>query len=269
MLLSLREVLKGSLRYLIVVHLPKKVPTFTPIMTVYAITGANRGLGLEFVRQLASNSKNTIIAAVRTANPPPADLASIQKSSEATIHILQCDTGSPSSIAEFGKAASAALGSDDVKIDYVLNNAGVQTQPQTSTRDLSLDDLTKHIAVNVFGPAKVVDVLYSHLQSGSVVMNMSSGLASIERAVKESDTTNAPYSISKAALSMLTVHQAAELKDRGVKVFSMDPGWVKTDMGGPKAPLEPEESIKGMLKVIHGTPEAAKFYHYTGSECEW
>lgn len=238
-------------------------------MAIYAITGANRGLGLEFVRQLAAISKNTVIAAVRTTDPPPADLTSIQKSSAAKIHILKCDTSSPSSIANFGKATTAALGSDVVKIDYVINNAGTMTRPQTSTRDLSLDDLTEHITVNVFGPAKVVDALYPHLQTGSTVVNMSSGLGSIGRAVKASTTSNAPYSISKAALSMLTVHQASEFKRNGVKVFAIEPGWVKTDMGGSKASMEPEESVRRMLQVIHGTTETGRFYCWNGNDCAW
>lgn len=73
---------------------------------------------------------------------------------------------------------------------------------------------------------------------------------------------------------MLTVHQAGELKGKGVKVICMDPGWVKTRMGGEGAVLEPAASIGGMLKVVHGLAGVnlagvAKFYAYDGSEVPW
>ncbi|OCT53027.1 hypothetical protein CLCR_11416 [Cladophialophora carrionii] len=79
------------------------------------------------------------------------------------------------------------------------------------------------------------------------------------------------YSISKAAVNMLTVHQSEQLKDRGIKVICMDPGWVKTRMGGDGALLEPEESIGGMLKVVHNLKDedTGKFYTYTGGEVPW
>lgn len=70
---------------------------------------------------------------------------------------------------------------------------------------------------------------------------------------------------------MLTVQQAGDLKDRGVRVISMDPGWVRTRMGGEGAILEPEFSISSMLKTIHGLKdeETARFYTYTGEQVPW
>jgi NAD(P)-dependent dehydrogenase (short-subunit alcohol dehydrogenase family) len=70
---------------------------------------------------------------------------------------------------------------------------------------------------------------------------------------------------------MLTVHQATDLKEKGVRVISMNPGWVKTRMGGEGAVLEPEDSISGMLKVMQGLKddETAKFYSYDGKQLPW
>jgi NAD(P)-dependent dehydrogenase (short-subunit alcohol dehydrogenase family) len=229
----------------------------------YVITGANRGLGLEFVRQLSATASNTIIAGVRSLKGDLNDLQALA-SKPPTIRILECDTASLDSISAFGAAVTKTLGPDG-QVDYLLNNAGINTVPTQTALKLDANDVQEHIAVNVLGPAKTVEALLPHLGEGSVVVNMSSGLGSCGKGTGKC----AAYSISKAALNMLTVHQAAELKGRGVKVISMDPGWVKTRMGGAGAVLEPEESISGMLKVIHGLEGSGKFYRYDGSEVPW
>jgi NAD(P)-dependent dehydrogenase (short-subunit alcohol dehydrogenase family) len=229
----------------------------------YAITGANRGLGLEFVRQLSTNNANTIIAGVRSVKGDLSDLQALASKSP-NIHILECDTSSLSSIAAFGKNVTKTLG-HDTQLNYLLNNAGINAVPEQMALNLNEKDVQEHIAINVLGPAKTVEALQQHLGKGSVVMNMTSGLGSCGRGVVKCTA----YSISKAALNMLTVHQASELKEKGVKVICMDPGWVKTRMGGDGAVLEPEESISGMLKVVHGLQGTGKFYTYNGSEVPW
>ena len=102
-------------------------------------------------------------------------------------------------------------------------------------------------------------------------MNMTSGLGSLayNRTKETVDCTT--YSISKAALNMLTVHQASDLKGKGVVVVCVDPGWVKTDMGGPGAVLEKEESIGGMLKCLRGLKisDSGRFFACDGSEKAW
>jgi NAD(P)-dependent dehydrogenase (short-subunit alcohol dehydrogenase family) len=229
----------------------------------YVITGANRGLGLEFVRQLSATDSNTIIAGVRSLKGDLTDLQALASNSH-TIHILECDTASLDSISAFGAAVTKTLGLDD-RVDYLFNNAGINTAPTQTALKLDPKDVQEHVTVNVLGPAKTVEALLPHLGQGSVVVNMSSGLGSCGRGVTKATT----YSISKAALNMLTVHQAAELRGRGVKVISMDPGRVKTRMGGEWAALQPEESIGSMLKVVHGLEGTGKFYRYDGSEMPW
>jgi NAD(P)-dependent dehydrogenase (short-subunit alcohol dehydrogenase family) len=229
----------------------------------YVITGANRGLGLEFVRKLSATASNTIIAGVRSLKGDLTDLQAFASKSH-TIHILECDTASLDSISAFGAAVTKTFG-PDYQVDYLLNNAGINTAPTQTALKLDADDMQEHIAVNVVGPAKTVEALLPHLGQGSVVVNMSSTLGSCGKGICRS----AAYGISKAALNMLTVHQAAELKGRGVKVISLDPGWVKTRMGGAGAVLQPEESISGMLKVVHGLETSGKFYGYDGSEMPW
>lgn len=245
-------------------------------MPTYVITGTNRGLGLEWVRQLSSVHDNVIVALVRSQPQSHKELLALKEASKGTVHILECDTGSITSITELPKSLAAALGSATPKIDYLINNAGINAVPSQTTLDLDADDLAKHITVNVYGPAKLVSALLPYLGKGSVVVNLSSGLGSLSQARGPKDSPPASakctaYSISKAALNMLSLHQASNLNDHGIAVICMDPGWVKTDMGGEGAILEPEESIGGMRKVLESIDLArtGRYYRYDGEELDW
>ena len=235
----------------------------------YAITGANRGLGLEFARQLsAPGTANTIVAAVRSLSGELDDLKALaSKNTSSKIHILECDTGSLPSISAFGSAVSKLL--DGKQLDVLLNNAGINAVPNQTSLDLGEEDVLTHIQINVLGPAKTTEALSPLLGNGSVVVNMTSGLGSCARSKKTPKC--AAYSISKAAVNMLTVHNASDLRGMGVRAICMDPGWVKTRMGGEGAVLEPEVSIGGMLRTIERVEEgdSGKFYTYTGEEVPW
>jgi NAD(P)-dependent dehydrogenase (short-subunit alcohol dehydrogenase family) len=232
-------------------------------MPVYFITGANRGLGLEFVRQLSPGNENTIIACTRSLD---SDLTDLKALGNGNVHILQCDTGSLSSISALEESVPHILG--DKKIDFLFNNAGINPTSADTSLTIDPDSLKLQLDVNVIGPAKIVETLRAHLAKGAVIMNMTSGLGSLNLSLQ--NTKCCTYSISKAALNMVTVHQAHDLRGEAI-VITMDPGWVKTRLGGVGAILEPEESIGGMLKVLRGLkPEdTAKFYHYSGNEIPW
>ncbi|KAL2196689.1 hypothetical protein P885DRAFT_36901 [Corynascus similis CBS 632.67] len=240
-------------------------------MPVYCITGTNRGLGLEFVSQLAQSSDNTIIAAVRSLS---SDLNDLRAVASPSTHILECDTGSIPSVHTFVKAIRRALG-EGAKIDYLLNNAGVNIASQQSSLNLGADELQAQMAVNVVGPAKMVELLLdAGLLSEEVrVLNMTSGLASLQLTAQGEGRKCAGYSISKAALNMLTVHQAHDIRKHlsGAVVILMDPGWVKTRLGGAGAVMEPSESIANMLKVLHGlrSEDNGSFFHHSGGKIPW
>jgi NAD(P)-dependent dehydrogenase (short-subunit alcohol dehydrogenase family) len=239
-------------------------------MPTYVITGANRGLGLEFVAQLSQEASNKIIAASRSPSPEKVkDLESL-KSKNKNIYILECDTSSLKSIASFASEVASLLGPQG-KIDYLLNNAGINSVSDQRSLSLTSEGLQEQITVNVLGPAKTVEALQAHLHEGSVVMNMTSGLGSLTYSKSKSANSATAYSISKAGLNMLTVHQSIDLKHKGVIVICMDPGWVKTDMGGKGAVLEKEESIEGMLRCLSGLTiaDSGKFFVYDGHEKAW
>ncbi|OBT78948.1 hypothetical protein VF21_02862 [Pseudogymnoascus sp. 05NY08] len=238
-------------------------------MPTWLITGANRGLGLEFVTQLSRDAENTIIATSRSMSSETlAGLKAVD--TKATIHILQCDTSSPPSITSLGEAVTSLL-SDSGKIDYLLNNAGVNVSSQQTGLTVTAEAIAENMQTNVIGPALIVQVLEKHLGKGGVVMNMTSGLGSMADASSAETAKCTAYSISKAGVNMLTLHQASALGGRGVVVVCVDPGWVKTALGGEGAVMEKEDSIRGMLKVLKGlkAEDSGKFFTYDGREKAW
>lgn len=152
------------------------------------------------------------------------------------------------------------------KIDFLLNNAGVNYKGDQTSLHMDPEAILQNVRINVVGPAKIVQFFYeAELLSADVrILNMTLGLGSMQ---KSSTMTRqcAPYSIAKAGLNMLSVHLSEDLKAKlpGVVVIVMDPGWVKTRMGGPRAILEQKDSIGGMLKVLHGLKgeDNGKFFY--------
>ncbi|KAF2201072.1 NAD(P)-binding protein [Delitschia confertaspora ATCC 74209] len=236
-------------------------------MPTYFLTGANRGLGLEFVRQLSQSPSNTIIAGVRSLTGELNDLNELAK--KDNVHVIECDVGSLDSISGVQSRISEILPNQgEKKINYLFNVAGINATSSDTALTIDPASLQNHMNVNVLGPAKIVETLLDDLAPDAVVLNMSSGLGSM--AVATDVTKCCTYSISKAALNMLTIHMAKDLKDRAT-VICMDPGWVKTRMGGEGAIEEPEVSIEGMLKTVHGLKkeDSGKFYRFSGDIVPW
>ncbi|KZV62033.1 NAD(P)-binding protein [Peniophora sp. CONT] len=231
----------------------------------WLITGANRGIGLEFVRQLLSDQSNVVFATCR--NPDAAtDLAALGKSAQGRLHIFALDTSDPASISSAPEHTRAALGEQG--LDYLLCSAAV-VRLGDSVMVMSAEDMTRSFAVNVVGPALLAQAFLPLLErpgARGVIMNMSSGLGSIGL---DCGPKCASYSVTKAALNMLTYKQAKEKPN--LVSFVIDPGWVKTEMGGEGAVLEPEESVAGLLKVLINadTKISGKFLRYTGEELPW
>ncbi|KAL1902420.1 hypothetical protein Sste5346_001400 [Sporothrix stenoceras] len=248
-------------------------------MPTYCIIGTNRGIGLEFVRQLAQSPDNTIIATVR----PYADRTDLDTVASANTHVLECDTASVQSVHIFSNQVARNVlmgesGPSQTKIDYLIVNAGINGTPADQD-SLSLNPvlLTEQMAVNVVGPAKVVEFLVDRkaLSPAARILNMSSGFGSLSQSASMEPRMSIGYSLSKAALNMLTVHQGYDVRARGklpqAVVIAMDPGWVKTRLGGEDAPLEASESVSGMLQVLHGLKDEdnVSFFGQDGKRKEW
>lgn len=235
------------------------------------VTGANRGLGLEFARQLLA-AGDDVVAAAR--QPKKADeLHKLVSASGGRGIVVGLDVGDPASVA----GAALQIGERFDAVDLLVNNAGIWSAPGQPERasagalaDLRPEPVLEVLRVNAVGPILVTQALAPLLAAAgrATVVNLSSGLGSIERATGRG---NVAYGMSKAALDMLTRHLAAELRPQGTIVVAVSPGWVSTDMGGPAAPLGPPESVQGILNVIDAlTPaQSGCFLDHTGATVPW
>jgi NAD(P)-dependent dehydrogenase (short-subunit alcohol dehydrogenase family) len=223
------------------------------------ITGANRGLGLEFARQYRAAGWQVIA----TARQPEA--AEDLKALGEGVRIVPLDVTKPESVA----ALKASLGHQP--IDLLINNAGQGVGLKGgSLAELKIEEFESVVEVNTLGPVRVTQALLPNLRAGKgkMIVGISSGLGSI---AENREGGFYGYRESKAALDMFLRSLAAELKPDGFICVSLIPGWVKTDMGGPNAPLTPEESVTGMRKVLDGLkPEnTGQFWSYKGSQVPW
>jgi len=236
-------------------------------MPTYFVSGANRGIGLEFVRQLASKSSNTIIAGVRSKSNDISELEGLN--TNKNIHIIECNVSSPDSLSSLEFRVAEILSRTGSNLDFVFNVAGINATSTDTSLTLTPESLQNHMQTNVFGPASVVQSLKKDLRRGATILNMTSGLGSLT--VATDVTKCCTYSMSKAALNMLTLHQSKDLKSQGVKVICMDPGWVKTRMGGKGAMIEVQVSVSSMLDVVKKLKDSdsGKFYRYDGGIVPW
>jgi NAD(P)-dependent dehydrogenase (short-subunit alcohol dehydrogenase family) len=239
---------------------PSRGPAKGETRRTVLITGANRGLGLEFARQYNAAGWQVIA----TARQP--DAASDLKALGERVRIAPLDVTKPESVA----ALAASLSQQP--IDLLINNAG-QGVGLDGDRPLSKVDLKEFervLDVNTMGPVRVTQALMPNLRAGQgkMIVGISSGLGSI---AGNDEGGFYGYRESKAALGMFLRSLAAELKKEGFICVAILPGWVKTDMGGPDAPLTPEESVAGMRKVLDGLKPAntGQFWSYKGTQVPW
>jgi len=219
------------------------------------ITGANRGLGLEFARQYAKAGWS-VIGTARTPEKAT-DLMALG------VRVMQLDVTDSASIQRL------AAGLEGHPIDLLINNAGMANRA-TSFGSLDFDSVKRVLEVNTIGPMRVTQALLPSLRLGSTrqIVSISSDLGSIE---KNTDGDFWGYRESKAALNMFNRTLAAELGDEGFICVVMSPGWVRTDMGGPEAPLSPADAITGIRSVIDGLEpgDNGSFRKYDGTTVPW
>lgn len=228
------------------------------------ITGANRGLGLELVRQLAERGEAQIIATCRQ----PAAATALQALADAheSVTVLPLDVADPASRADLVAELSAHCDG----LDWLINNAAINT-PGGNFEELDEGALAEMFLVNSIAPLMFSIELLPFLEKGAAprVVHISSGAGSLDFAA--ASRSNLGYSATKAALNMYTRKQAIAWREEGIIVYALAPGWVRTDMGGPNADIGVEESIAGCLRVIDGLTMANSggFGNYTGETLPW
>lgn len=225
------------------------------------VTGANRGLGLEFTRQLLARGDEVVATCREVASAP--ELAALAESHEGRLLVLPLELPDPASI----EALRAELELLDLHLDLLVNNAGM-LNPGERLGSITLDELDAAFTVNAAGPFLLTQALAPHLVDGARVVNLASRLGSIASA----DGFRTPsYAISKAALNMAARMLSFALAERHISVVALSPGWVRTAMGGANATLAPEESVAAMLGVIDALEieDSGSFIGLDGRSIPW
>ena len=219
------------------------------------VIGANRGLGLEFAKQYAGDGYDVIATCRR-----PAEAAELRR---VGVRLEALDTSTSSSIDSLAEKLK------DDSIDVMICNAGVYGPRTDGLTDLPTEDFDLVMRTNVLGPLRLT-LAFAHnvARAHGAMVFMSSRMGSISTM---SSASGIAYRASKAALNMVIHTAALEWGPQGVTCISLHPGWVKTDMGGDEADIEPAVSIAGMRKVIAGAHADGngRFFDYTGKELTW
>ena len=227
-------------------------------MSTILITGANRGLGLGIARHAAKRGY-TVIGTAR--NPDSADeLASV------AARVLRLDTSDADSITHVASEL------DGEPVDILVNNAGIFPHECDDITDFDVEAYERVMRTNTLGPILTTRALLPNLEAGQRKINVSitSNLGSITDASK-GEMGFLGYRTSKAALNMANATIAHQLKDRGITSVVIHPGWVQTDMGGPQAPLVPDESTGSIVDTIEkiASKDNGRFLDYKGDELPW
>lgn len=223
------------------------------------VTGASRGLGLEFCRRYLEQGSQ-VTALVRNAIRAKA-LVDLKEKNPESLSLIELDLKD--------RDLEYKLKVQMTKpIDVLINNAGVLYEQNEGFKTLSVERIRESFEVNTIVPLLVTRACDEVLKKGAKLISISSKMGSIE------DCTSGfaySYRMSKTALNMLNKCLSTELSPRGITAIVMHPGWVKTDMGGPQAPLDDVTSVLGMMTVIEKlTPQdAGKFLQYDGQEIPW
>ena len=234
----------------------------TPQARTVLVTGANRGLGLEFVRQYAGDGWKAW-AACRSPKSAK-ELKALQTQHADGISILSLDVTDADSI----RSAAAQLRGEP--IDLLLNNAGVGSPPAQKIGSLDYAAWARVIDANVLGPARVIEAFVGNVAKGGGkrIVTLTSRMGSI---ADNSSGGSYAYRSSKAGVNAVMKSFSIDLAPRGITCVVVHPGWVRTDMGGANGKLAPAESVKALRALIASlkAKDTGKFFDYDGSELPW
>lgn len=240
------------------------------------ITGANRGIGLEFVKQLLKLSPKHLIAGCR--EPEKAKELQEIAQAESALKVIKLDVQDEASVKEAKQQTEKILGREGLNV--LINNAGIHPRC-SSIQTINAEDMASTYRCNVIGPAIMCREFLPLLQRASfdgtykavrweraAVVNISSILGSV---AENNHKEHYHYGPTKAALNMFTKTLSLELKSAEILVVALHPGWVRTDMGGPHALISTPESVEGILKLLPTLKgsNSGKLYDYTGREMAW
>jgi NAD(P)-dependent dehydrogenase (short-subunit alcohol dehydrogenase family) len=226
------------------------------------VTGANRGLGLEFARQYAADGWK-VYAACR--DPDAArELVQLAAESGGAIRVLALEVTDAASV----RAAAQSLAGDP--IDLLVNNAGVGSPKKQRLGSLDYAAWAQVLDVNTLGPMRVVEAFLDNIANGSdrQIVTLTSAMGSI---ADNASGGSYAYRSSKAAVNIVMKSLSIDLAPRGISCVVVHPGWVRTAMGGPDGKLTPAESVTALRRLIAGLKpqDTGRFFNYDGKPYPW
>jgi NAD(P)-dependent dehydrogenase (short-subunit alcohol dehydrogenase family) len=232
-------------------------------MSSLLITGSNRGLGLEWARQYAQ-AEWRVYATCR--HPDQAGELRRLAAAHGNLSVHRLDVTRPDQI----RALVREL--DQKAIDVLLNNAGVYLEKFEDTPSVPLDyaHWQQTLDVNTLGAMRVSESFVEQLARSErrLIVTITSHMGSIAEITLPRSYY---YRSSKAALNAAMKGLSLELKPRGIGILLLHPGWAQTRMGGPGARISPEESVRGMRRLVENfrLRDSGRFFRYDGSEIPW
>jgi NAD(P)-dependent dehydrogenase (short-subunit alcohol dehydrogenase family) len=221
-------------------------------MATIVITGANRGIGLELAKQCQARGDH-VIAAVREAS---------DELSSAGVEIHDgIDVTDDASVDGFAASLKGR------EIDVLISNAGILLARE-NIEDLNWDGIRQQFEVNTLGPMRISRALLPNMKDGGKIAIVSSRVGSIA----DNDSGGRyGYRISKCAVNMAGVCLAHDLRDRGIAVVLLHPGYVRTGLTDMNGNIEPDESARGLIALIDKTTleHTGTFWHVDGTELPW
>jgi len=223
------------------------------------ITGANRGIGLEFVKQYAADDWRVLACCRKPQNAT--ELQAIA-SANPQVRLMTLD------VTDFNQTDALALALEGEVIDVLINNAGVY--PQSTFGDTNYEEWATGFKVNSMAPLKMAEAFVQHLTKSRLkkIATLTSKMGSIE------DNTSGKsycYRSSKTAVNMVMKSLSIDLKPYGISVVTLHPGWVQTDMGGSNALINAHTSVTGLRQVIDqlNLNNTGQFRAFDGKEIAW
>lgn len=226
------------------------------------ITGANQGLGLEFARQYQAAGWRVYATCRAPAGADALRALEEDAGGQLTIHAL--DTRDQAAASALARALAGH------PIDVLLNNAAIWGPRLQTLEHMDYGVWAEVLDVDLMGPMRVVEALLGHVEASErkTLVMLSSRLASI---ASNDVGGRYLYRSAKSGLNALVKSLAVDLAPRGIVCIALSPGWVRTEMGGPDAPLSVTESVAGMREVIDRLDpgKTGSFLHYDGSTLPW
>jgi NAD(P)-dependent dehydrogenase (short-subunit alcohol dehydrogenase family) len=226
------------------------------------ITGANRGLGLEFARQYAAAGWRVYAGCRAPAAAEPLRALAGASGGRLSLHALD--------VRDRGGIRALAAELSGAPIDVLVNNAAIWGTPGQGLGELDDRVWAEVLDVDLLGPVRVTEAFLEHVARSErkAIVALSSRLGSI---AGNDSGGRYMYRSAKAGLNAVVRSLALDLASRGVTCVALTPGWVRTDMGGPQAPLSPEDSVAGMRRVIDrlDLAQSGRFLAYDGSPVAW